>query len=181
MKKKFLRLRVLIPAAAVCILTMAMAVASGSNITSSDPLVSLSYLNGTFKTQILSQVQSVINTESAKLDSKLLQRINGVKTASVTQSVPTATHSRHICIRPYRFNGRNSSCRSGRTASQSPVFFRFLCDDPSHSSFQNSDTEIIEHLLHICCVGGVLYARISCLGFLFKNRNSADDSAGAVS
>ena len=93
MKKKFLRLRVLIPVAAVCILTMAMAVASGSNITSSDPLVSLSYLNGTFKTQILSQVQSVIDTESAKLDSKLLQRINGVKTASVTQSVPTATHT----------------------------------------------------------------------------------------
>lgn len=93
MKKNILRLRVLIPAAVVCVLTLAMAMASGSNITSSDPLVSLSYLNGTFKTQTLSEAQTAISTQSTQLETKLTQRINGVKTAAATQPAATATHT----------------------------------------------------------------------------------------
>lgn len=91
MKKKALRLRFIIPAAVICVLVIVMAAAS--NITSSDPLVSLSYLNGTLKNQMLTELQTAINTKSTELEAKLTQRINGVRISSPTQSAASATHN----------------------------------------------------------------------------------------
>lgn len=91
MKKKALRLRLLIPAAAICVLIMVMAAAS--NITTSDPLVSLSYLNGTLKNQMLNELQTAMNSKSAELEARLTQRINGVRISSSTQSAAAATHN----------------------------------------------------------------------------------------
>lgn len=93
MKKNRFGLRFLIPGAVVCVLMFGMLIASGSNVTSSDPLVSLSYLTGTFQTQILTDIQSKISTQASQLESKLTQRVNGVKTASGTTASVTSTHT----------------------------------------------------------------------------------------
>lgn len=91
MKKKALRLRLLIPSAVICVLVVVMAAAS--NITSSDPLVSLSYLNGTLKNQMITELQTTMNAKAAELDAKLSQRISGIKTSSSPQSSFSATHN----------------------------------------------------------------------------------------
>ena len=85
--------RILLPAILVLVLVAAMLAVSGSNITSSDPLISLSYLTGTFQNNILSQIQSKITAESSKLQSTFQQRINGMSTASGMQTAASATHT----------------------------------------------------------------------------------------
>lgn len=92
MKKK-LSLRVIIPAAVVLVLLGTMAAVSGSNITSSDPLISLSYLTGVFQNRIMQQVDSKVSTESSKLQSTFDRRLSGMGTASGMQAAATATHT----------------------------------------------------------------------------------------
>lgn len=91
MKKNALRLRFLLPAALACVLVMVMATAS--NITTTDPLVSLSYLNGTIKNQLISDMEKSVESKASSLDVKLQQRVNGVKTAVISQSNAAVTHS----------------------------------------------------------------------------------------
>lgn len=91
MKGKKFRLRILLPLALICVLT-AVAV-SGDNITSSDPLVSLSYLNSTFQTKILEEMQSSVNKEIAKLEERLQKRADGISAAISSQSAAVPTHS----------------------------------------------------------------------------------------
>ena len=92
MKKKF-SLRILLPAILVTALIAGMLAVSGSNITSSDPLISLSYLTGTFQNNIMSQIQSKITAESSKLQTTFQQRVNGMNSASGAQAAASATHT----------------------------------------------------------------------------------------
>lgn len=92
MKKKF-SLRILLPAILVAVLVAGMLAVSGSNITSSDPLVSLSYLTGTYKTEIMSGVQAAIDQKASQVEKTLNGRISGITSASGFQPAVTATHS----------------------------------------------------------------------------------------
>ena len=53
----------------------------GADDTASDPLVSLGYLNGAYRTEILSQADARIKQESNALSEKLNALISAVKTA----------------------------------------------------------------------------------------------------
>lgn len=64
--------------ALVLVITCAGAVALtaiGANSTSTDPLVSLSYLNSIFKEQLLGDVQNTVNAEVSSLEAELYQNI----------------------------------------------------------------------------------------------------------
>lgn len=93
MKNRKAPLRVLVPAAAVCVLILAMVFASGSNVTSTDPLVTVSYLTGNFKNQIMQQVQAAVDTKAAQLENTLTQRITAFQRAGSTQAAAAATHT----------------------------------------------------------------------------------------
>ena len=80
-------------AALLCVAAVLVPVVSGDNITSSDPLISLSYLNGIFKTDLLSSVSDTIDDEVEKLDGELTTKINGVRDAIGNVPAPAATHS----------------------------------------------------------------------------------------
>lgn len=64
-------------------LTMAV---SGNN-TASDPLVSLSYLTGTYRTNLLKDVEADIQAESQKLSSSFSQQVSDLKGTMNGQSV----------------------------------------------------------------------------------------------
>ena len=93
MRKRKFSLRRLIPVAVVLVLITAMAVVSGSNITSSDPLVTLSYLNGTYKQQILQDVQTAMGSRASQLEAVLNQRIAAFQRTSGTSGAAATTHS----------------------------------------------------------------------------------------
>ena len=93
MRKRKFSLRRLIPVAVVLVLITAMAVVSGSNITSSDPLVTLSYLNGTYKQQILQDVQTAMGSRASQLEAVLNQRIAAFQRTSGTPGTAATTHS----------------------------------------------------------------------------------------
>ena len=88
-RKRVMRLAV--PAVVVCVLVFVMVAASGSNITSSDPLISLSYLTGPFKTQLLDDVQTALRTETDLLSDRLERYATGVKRAITTSSSSVVT------------------------------------------------------------------------------------------
>ncbi len=64
-------------------LTMAV---SGNN-TASDPLVSLSYLTGTYRTNLLKDVEADIQAESQKLSSSFSQQVSDLKGTMNGQTV----------------------------------------------------------------------------------------------
>ncbi|MGO5114961.1 hypothetical protein ACTQ33_07990 [Candidatus Avoscillospira sp. LCP25S3_F1] len=68
---------------AVVGLTMAV---SGNN-TASDPLVSLSYLTGTYRTNLLKDVEADIQAESQKLSSSFSQQVSELKGTMSGQTV----------------------------------------------------------------------------------------------
>lgn len=68
---------------AVVGLTMAV---SGNN-TASDPLVSLSYLTGTYRTNLLKDVEADIQAESQKLSSSFSQQVSDLKGTMNGQTV----------------------------------------------------------------------------------------------
>ena len=79
---------------AVVGLTMAV---SGNN-TASDPLVSLSYLTGTYRTNLLKDVEADIQAESQKLSSNFSQQVSDLKGTMSGQTVTAeendfSTHS----------------------------------------------------------------------------------------
>lgn len=67
-------------------LTMAV---SGNN-TASDPLVSLSYLTGTYRTNLLKDVEADIQTESRELSQEFSQQVSDLKGTMAGQTVTAA-------------------------------------------------------------------------------------------
>ena len=87
MKKPFLsRIWVLVLIAAL--LTFAITMAAGANLTDSDPLISLSYLTGKFRTAILGDVQKAANDSVQKLQQQIDARAAQL---AVSDSTPTAS------------------------------------------------------------------------------------------
>ncbi len=80
-------------AVVLCVAAVLVPVVSGDNITSSDPLISLSYLDGIFKTDLLSAVSDTIDAEVEALDGELTKKINGVRDAIDNVPSPSSTHS----------------------------------------------------------------------------------------
>ena len=63
----------------ICMVLVCSAVlltAFGDNITSSDPLISLSFLNNVFKKDVMDEVKVTVNTEITAMESELNQKIN---------------------------------------------------------------------------------------------------------
>ena len=90
MKKKLgfvALLLVLFTAAALCTVLV-----SGANVTASDPVISLSYLTGTFQKETEAKIETLINTEKQKLEKTLSERISSVNTV-LSQSAPAPTHT----------------------------------------------------------------------------------------
>jgi hypothetical protein len=79
--------------ASVCCLTLLLGVAFGDNVTSSDPLISLSYLEGVFKTQLVGKVQETIDDELGSIRTELTRKINGVRNSMAGQSGTATTHN----------------------------------------------------------------------------------------
>ena len=65
----------------------------GADDTASDPLVSLGYLNGTFRSGILSQVDEKIRQESGALSDKLNTQIAAVRNANAQHANVQPTHT----------------------------------------------------------------------------------------
>ena len=67
-------------------LTMAV---SGNN-TASDPLVSLSYLTGSYRTNLLKEVEADIETESRELSEEFSQQVSDLKGTMAGETVTSA-------------------------------------------------------------------------------------------
>lgn len=94
LKRKLSWSAVLICAAVVlCLTAVLIPVVSGDNITSSDPLISLSYLNGIFKTDLISSLEDTIDAEVEDLNQDLSKKISGVRDAIGNVPAPSSTHS----------------------------------------------------------------------------------------
>ena len=89
MKHNRIFMKILVTAMVLTALLGLAAVAYGAN-TSSDPLVSLSYLTGTYRTNLLSDVQTAINAESRTLSEDFSQQISELKSAVGAQTVTPA-------------------------------------------------------------------------------------------
>ena len=79
-------------AAVLCTGAALLSVASGDNITSDDPLISLSYLNGIFKTEIMGEVNDLVTQEMDSVERKFSDRISGIKNALEVSPSPAGTH-----------------------------------------------------------------------------------------
>ena len=97
MKQHRICLRIFgIAVAVTAVVGLTMAV-SGNN-TASDPLVSLSYLTGTYRTNLLKDVEADIQAESQKLSSNFSQQVSDLKGTMSGQTVTAeendfSTHS----------------------------------------------------------------------------------------
>lgn len=67
--------------------TVGLTMAVSGNNTASDPLVSLSYLTGTYRTNLLKDVEADIQAESQKLSSSFSQRVSDLKGTMNGQTV----------------------------------------------------------------------------------------------
>jgi len=66
---------------------------TGDNITASDPLISLSYLNDIFKGQLMHDVDQAIDEQIAGLENDIGQKINGIVN-SIHSSGNVTIHAR---------------------------------------------------------------------------------------
>ena len=79
--------------AAACSVMLLVGVAFGDNITSTDPLISLSYLENVFKTQLLGEVQETIDDELGSIRTEMTRKINGIRNNTAGQSGASTTHN----------------------------------------------------------------------------------------
>lgn len=90
MKKPFFsRVWVLVVLAAL--LTAAITMAAGANMTENDPLISLSYLTGKFRTAILGDVQKTAEDTAQKMQQQIDSRASQLTAADSAPSA-SATH-----------------------------------------------------------------------------------------
>ena len=80
MKRKNLFIKILATAVIVSAILCLTAVVYGVN-TSSDPLVTLSYLTGSYKAGILSDVNTAVAAESRQLSTEFSQQVSDLKAA----------------------------------------------------------------------------------------------------
>lgn len=86
-------LKIFVLAAAICALFVLMVSVSGANVTSNDPLISLSYLTGSFRTQMLDEMKQIVREETAAVTERFSERISAMKAALSSQVDTTSTHS----------------------------------------------------------------------------------------
>ena len=79
--------------AVLCFAVVLGSVAFGDNVTDNDPLISLSYLNGIFKTDLMSEIGKTIENEVEDLNDDLLERMNDLRDAMGSVPSPASTHS----------------------------------------------------------------------------------------
>ena len=89
MKQNRIFTKILVTAMVLTALLGLAAVAYGVN-TSSDPLVSLSYLTGTYRTNLLSDVETAVNAESRTLSESFSKQISDLKSAAGGQTAAPA-------------------------------------------------------------------------------------------
>lgn len=89
MKQNRIFMKILVTAMVLTALLGLAAVAYGVN-TSSDPLVSLSYLTGTYRTNLLSDVETAVNAESRTLSEDFSKQISDLKSAVGAQAATPA-------------------------------------------------------------------------------------------
>ena len=85
MSRKYLFIKILAAALVITTIVGLSAVAYGAN-TSSDPLVSLSYLTGTYKTSLLSEVNTAITSKQKQLSAEFSQQISDLEASVGTQT-----------------------------------------------------------------------------------------------
>ena len=86
MKQNRIFMKILVTAMVLTALLGLAAVAYGAN-TSSDPLVSLSYLTGTYRSNLLSDVETAVNAESRTLSDSFTKQVSDLKSAVGSQTV----------------------------------------------------------------------------------------------
>ena len=89
MKQNRVFVKILVIAMVLTALLGLAAVAYGVD-TSSDPLVSLSYLTGTYRTNLLSDVETAVNAESRSLSESFSQQVEALQSAVGAQTVEPA-------------------------------------------------------------------------------------------
>lgn len=98
MKRKHLLKKIFAAALVITSLVALSAVVYG-NTTSSDPLVTLSYLTGTYKTGILSEVNQSITAEKRTVSSTFSSQVAGLKSAvKSTSSKPVETDYKTVTL-----------------------------------------------------------------------------------
>ena len=79
-------------AAVICAFLVLMVSVSGANVTANDPLISLSYLTGSFRTQMLDEMKQIFRDESASVTEKFSEHISAMKAALSSQEKTADTH-----------------------------------------------------------------------------------------
>ena len=80
MKQRKLLIRIFVIAAVITAILTMSAIVYGTN-TSSDPLVTLSYLTGTYKSSILSEVNTAITAKEKQLRTDFSKQVDGIKSS----------------------------------------------------------------------------------------------------
>ncbi len=93
MKHKRIPVAVGVALVLLCGLVLLPALVSGSGVTDADPLISLSYLNGTFRSQTDAAAAERIEAERKTLETELDGKIAAVK-ASSQSTADVTTHTR---------------------------------------------------------------------------------------
>ena len=87
MKYRGMVLKILV---AALVITVAAGLAAAVNDTSSDPLVSLSYLTGTYRDNLMADVRTAIAAESRELSTAFAQQTSDLQAALGSQSASSA-------------------------------------------------------------------------------------------
>ena len=86
-------LRLFVLAAVICALFVLMVSVSGANVTANDPLISLSYLTGSFRSQMLDEMKQLVREETAAVTERFSERISAMKASLSSQVDTTSTHT----------------------------------------------------------------------------------------
>ena len=89
-KQRWLVVSIGVLLAAAMILAVSVFGAEGA---SSDPLVSLGYLNGSYRTKILSELDTKLRQEVSSLSEKLTKQIDAVRTSAAQHTTVQPTHT----------------------------------------------------------------------------------------
>ena len=92
MERKFRIWRIVLPAMLLAALLLGISVI-GADDTASDPLVSLGYLNGAYRTGILSELDAKLQQATASQTEKMTKQVEAVKAAAANQQNVQPTHT----------------------------------------------------------------------------------------
>lgn len=161
MKKR--NVRILAAALSVVLLTGAAAMAAGAG-TSSDPLVSLSYLTDTLTPSLISRLQTMVTDNNSALTASLNQEVDAYR--QQVESADTATFSA-VSLSA----GQTASLESGGEVllrSGSAVCDQELTDTTDGTALSAGGSLVIDHLYLSAAGAGTLTAGGSGAQFMVR-------------